>query len=201
MRVEVRGLGEAQEGLRRQRAEVIPAMLRRIRFNVALCVKAHAIENASGPVLKRRSGSLVNFVARQQPEVLDDAVVWGLQNTDLQARIGAFQETGGRVVPKVAKMLRIPLDAAKTPAGVDRYAGIPLRTVPGFWVKQATAGRLLLMRTPDHSPKAAPQAWYLLVHSSEVQPHPWFSRAVEQGQAEVPGLIAAAIRQAEVARG
>lgn len=200
MRVEVRGLREALEGLRRERAEVLPRLANRVRFNVALRVKKHATDNASGAVLRRRTGGLVRFVARQNPEIIDDAVVWGLPATDLQGRIGAFLEVGGTIRPKIAKMLRIPLDAAKTAAGVDRYAGVPLRSVPGFWVKQISGNRALLMRTPDRSPNSVPQAWYLLTYSTEIKAHPWFSRAVQTAQTEVPGLIAAAIREAGAGR-
>jgi hypothetical protein len=201
VRVEVRGLREALDGLKRLRGEGIPRLLNRVRFNVALRVKKHAIDNATGPILKRRSGGLVQFTARQNPELQGTAVVWGLPGPDLQARIGAFLEVGGTIRPKIAKMLRIPLDAAKTPAGVDRYAGVPLRTVPGFWVKKISGGRLLLMRTPDRSPNSVPQAWYLLTLSSTIPSFPWFSRAVASAESEIPGLITAAIQEAEAGRG
>jgi phage gpG-like protein len=39
---------------------------------------------------------------------------------------GAIQEEGGDIVPRRAKMLAVPLDAALTPAGVGRYRS-PLR--------------------------------------------------------------------------
>lgn len=208
MRVEVRGLREALDGLRRLRTEQVPRLLNRVRFNVALRVKKHATDNASGPVLQRRSGGLVRYVARQNPEVEGDAVVWGLPAPDVQARIGAFLETGGTIRPRIARMLRIPLDAARTPAGVDRYAGVPLRTVPGFWLKKIAGNRALLMRTPDRSPNSKmetdfrqPQAWYLLALSSEIKPHPWFSRAVASAEAEIPGLIRAVVAEAEAGRG
>ena len=69
-------------------------------------------------------------------------------------RYAALQEYGGTVVPVNAQYLAIPLAAAKTRAGVSRYASP--RDVPGLFIIKSKAGNLLLVRRKGKKNKLEP---------------------------------------------
>jgi hypothetical protein len=184
-------LDQARAELERMRVKNIPMVLKRSRYQLALNAKRHADINVSGAVLRTRSGSLKKYVAMQPIYQDGELTHWGLPAGEKEARIGAFQETGGTIVPKVAKMLRIPLRAAQTAAGVDRYAGRRLRTAPGFFIYRSGDGRLSLLRRTG----TKVEAWYSLVFSATIRAHPWFGRAVDTAYGGLPAIMDQLMRE------
>jgi len=104
----------------------------------------HQIARLSGPPgLERRTGDLVkSFVTGISGENIHDIEGW----VATRSKYAGIHETGGVVRPKNPNgFLAIPLDAAKTPAGVikNEFAG-PLRNVPGLFCEKSPSGKLLL---------------------------------------------------------
>lgn len=188
-------LDEARAELERLRVKDIPRVLKRARYQLALDAKREADINVSGAVLRARSGSLKKHIARQSIYQEDDLTHWGLPAGEKESRIGAFQEVGGTIVPRVAKMLRIPLRAAQTAAGVDRYAGIRLRSVPGFFIYRSGDGRLSLLRRTDRGKSSKVEAWYRLAFSATIRAHPWFGTAVDKAYGRLPAILDKLMRE------
>lgn len=95
------------------------------------------------------------------------------------------QEYGATIVPKRGKYLRIPLPAAKTQAGLDRYP-TPLRISGAglFRVQQGKAGALYLIHTPSGQP------WYKLVRSVTLRARPYLRPAARVAAERMPRQFA-----------
>jgi len=93
-------------------------------------------------------------------------------------RYARLQEQGGVVVPVHAKMLRIPLPVALTPAGVvrDGLGGGPLRVIAPdrFYCRRSKAGNLLLFERATGIP------WFVLRSSVTIPARPYLRPAVER---------------------
>lgn len=77
-------------------------------------------ERLSGQDLKKRTGTLSRAVFERVEDAGDD--VFGVVGVDLaKAPHGRVQDLGGRIVPKRARNLTIPLDAALTGNGVKKF--------------------------------------------------------------------------------
>jgi len=198
--LQVTGLDEAIKRMEELRVRDIPRVVKQIQWSIALKAKEETLRAASGEVVNVRGGQLRRHINLQQPQWQGDEVSWGLPVSNgeagLLSRIGAFLEKGGEVRPRTAKMLRIPLDAAKTGKGIDRYANVPLRTVPGFFVVKSKAGNLLLMRSEDRNPRNA-VPWYVLKMRVYVKAHPWFSTGVARTNKQVSRIIGAHLARLE----
>lgn len=110
------------------------------------------------------------------------------------SRYARIQEEGGKIVPKHAKALAIPVRGgpAMTPSGVPRYpsgAGISLRsTLPKdhrFWVMKSANGKVWLMGAKQEasgkmsrSKKGRAQAWFQLVKSVMLKPRMKFRESI-----------------------
>lgn len=87
-------------------------------------VGGYIIKNMlSGQRLRRRTGSLARSVIGLTEDYrgLPALRVGTLRGPSTP--YGAIQQRGGVILPKKAKALAIPMDAALTPAGVDRFGG------------------------------------------------------------------------------
>lgn len=106
----------------------------------------------------------------------------------------AAHEFGATITPKRAKFLRIPLPAARTAAGVDRYA-TPLRQTGAgmFHVRRSASGRLLLFNNATGEP------WYLLVRQSKVRARPFLRPSLTEAGEKLPGRIQKRLRDAVMA--
>lgn len=80
----------------------------------------------------------------------------------------AIQERGGVVRPRTARMLAIPLGAAKTKAGVNRQRP---RDYTDLFIIKSKSGKLLLVRKNGDGIEPL----FLLVHQSKIRPH-WYLR-------------------------
>ena len=99
----------------------------------------------------------------------------------------------GQIRAKPGKFLRIPMPAARTAAGVDRYGG-PLRTMaPGlFRVVQIPpkTGKLYLLHIPSG------KLWYRLVRAVTVRARPFPRPGAEVAAAAFPRYLAKNLRRA-----
>jgi hypothetical protein len=191
---------EVQQRLEAVR-QTVPQFLKRIAYTTTRTVKRLAVANASNLILKRRTGALVGWTQQQQPVGGPGFVEWGLPQGDPESRIGLTLDQGKEnITAKVGSYLRIPLSGgpALTSAGVDRYAGTRLRTVPGFFVAKSKAGNLILFRRSLRGGPA--EAWYVLKQSVTIPPHPWFTRAVEEAFSVVPVIIESRLHDLEAAK-
>lgn len=89
------------------------------------------------------------------------------------SRYARMQEYGGTQKPSKAKMLAIPLDAARTAAGIGRFGG-PLRAIlpaafpGGTFVRRSKAGNLILFGKT--SADAEPVALFVLKTQTVIPP-------------------------------
>lgn len=90
-----------------------------------------------------------------------------------------IQELGGTVTPKRGRYLRIPLKAAKTAAGVDRYAGPLRQALPGLFVIRAKSGKLFLVRPKGRGKSRGLEFLYLLVEKSTIPARPYLRPSMD----------------------
>ena len=98
----------------------------------------------------------------------------------------------GQIRAKPGKFLRIPMPAARTAAGVDRYGG-PLRTMaPGLFrvIKAKATGKLYLLHIPSG------KLWYRLVESVTIRPRPFLRPGAEVAAGLFPRYLAKNLNRA-----
>lgn len=78
------------------------------------------VDQLSGQTLHARTGNLKRS-PRQQITAADRTAAVRVDFDPGRAPYGAIHETGGTIRPKRSRFLAIPLDAAKTGAGVSRF--------------------------------------------------------------------------------
>jgi len=162
--------------------------LHRTMVAAALIGEGAAKDRAS-TVLQVRTGHLVRSIAgkvRQGPEGPEAVISAGGRVSGAAPVVYAgTHEYGATITPKRGKYLRIPLAAAKTQAGVDRYP-TPLRVSGAglFYVRKSKAGRLLLI----HKPTGAP--WYMLVPSVTIRARPFLRPGAQVAADRLPAQFA-----------
>ena len=201
------GLDAAIERLQRINRG-IPWFLRYVGRQIVQTCKREAVANASNVVIRRRTGALVGHINKQQPKYEPGAVTWGLPKGDLQSRIGrALNDGQENITSRTGRFLRIPIPGgpADQGAGVDPYAGVPLRGVPGFFVAKSEAGNPIIFRLGGGSPAKGAMfnvvPWYFLKQSITIPPHPWFSNAVTTTKSLVRVIIESRLHALEQAHG
>jgi phage gpG-like protein len=170
IRADVRQLQRAGAVLERNARTLIQRYVPDFRKRLALAQR-QMIENVSGRILKRRSGTLARSIAFTLEET----------STGLKGEVGVTKEgpaqryagihiTGGTITPRRARYLAIPLaPAALTPAGVPRFSSP--RQVSGLFVIRSKAGNLLLVRRH----RRGLQPFFLLVRSVTIPQRDYFS--------------------------
>jgi len=158
----------------------------------ALVGNAAARQNATDRP-HARMGHLRASIAglvREEPGSLDLAIGSGSDPARPGVPYAAMQEFGGVQLPRTAKMLRIPLEAAKTAAGVDRFPR-PLRvSAPDkFFLYRSKAGNLLLRDRLTGIP------WYVLKHSVTIPGTHFLMRAVETTSGYLEGTLSALLER------
>jgi len=153
----------------------------------ALEAEARAKSNATERP-RSRTGALRGSIAgvvREGQGYMDMAVGSGSDPSRPGVPYALMQEEGGVQRPRNAKMLRIPLSAAKTAAGVDRYP-TPLRvSAPDkFFLMRAKDGDLFLVDRVTEVP------WYKLVYSSTIPGSHFLYRAFDATTGELDGRLA-----------
>lgn len=185
-------IDQAREEFKRLRETRVPRASQRVAYQLALTVKREVNVKLNVPK-SWQAQQLRRYAAGQDIYQYKDKTFWGLPTGELQSRIGAFREVGGTIVPKRMKMLRIPLAAAKKPSGQDRYEGEHLRDHPGFFVSRrlGSAGHagLVLLRREQRGKNAVVRAWYALVYSVKIGPHPWLQPSVDAAYAKAGQIV------------
>lgn len=148
--------------------EAFQGMLRDILYGFQA---THAKDRMSGrPGLAARSGALRrSWKVEIRGESLE--TLHGTYATT--SRYARIHEHGGTIRPTSAKMLAVPLSAARTPAGVSRY-GSPLRAIlaanfpGGTFVQRTKSGALILFGKPTKD--SAPVPLFVLKDSVTIPP-------------------------------
>lgn len=176
-------------------SETIGPALQALFLESAMYAEDKAKQNLTGRVLRVRSGhlraSMAGFV-RQESGVIDVGVRAGgrVMTGDAEVKYAAVHEYGEPAVmtPKRSKYLRIPLRAAKTDAGVDRFPTSLRESAAGlFYVRRAKNGKLYLFHKDTNKP------WYQLVRSVKVKRRPFVRPAMDVMIAKFPKQAAKAI--------
>jgi phage gpG-like protein len=169
--------------------EKIGRILRPVAMETALDAQGRAQVAVSGRTLSVRTGRLRQSIAGTSRDGSGGAFqavlkAGGRVSDGSSVRYAGLHEYGGTIRPVRAKMLRIPLPAALTSAGVDRMA-TPLRaTAPGmFHVRRSAAGNLVLI----HNETGVP--WYVLKSQSVIPARPYLRPALKAAGATVPGRV------------
>jgi len=142
----------------------LPGYLQKELTRVGLIAEGKAKLNATTR-LRVRTGHLRQSIQHKvKPDGKSVRLVLraGNRTTVPYARI---QEVGGEVRAKSGGFLRIPLKAAKTGAGVDRFPG-PLRQSGVDFHVRESGGRLFLFR----SDQEGGPPWYRLVKRVRIRP-------------------------------
>lgn len=155
---------------------------------VALTAESKAKENATAR-LRTRTGRLRHSI---RGEVLD-----GDAGPEMVLRAGEktvpyapIQEEGGEVTPTRSRYLRVPLSAALTPAGVDRFPGPLRQSGAGLFHVRKSAGRLFLFRSDQPGPP-----WYKLVDRVEIRGKFYLRDAFQEAAEGLPGLVTTEVRR------
>jgi phage gpG-like protein len=112
----LRGLSIAQRGGQE-------SVLYKAFRNGTLVVERRLKENVSGTILKVRSGRLrasMGSIVLQKGENLEGTIGSGVRQGE-RVKYANIHETGGVITPKNTKFLTIPLKAALTASGVQRF--------------------------------------------------------------------------------
>lgn len=182
--------------LRATTPEKVAAHVKKALIVSALQMEGQAKRNCRR-VLQIRTGRLINSITAGVTPAPGQKAAW-----DVNLRAGgrakgadvpyaAIHEYGGVIRPKNGAYLRIPLGAAVTAAGVDRFA-TPLRATGAglFGVVKSKGGSLLL----QHRPSGAP--WYLLVPEVRMPARPFMRPAFNEVVPQIAGRVETALRQA-----
>ena len=142
------------------------------------------VTGAGAPTIGVRSGATRRSVTARTFKV--NNVYIGVVGSP--AKYLKIIEEGGTIVG--SPMLRIPLAAAQTGAGVDRNMGRSVRGVSGFFVwpsrkqREGTLGRI----KGTYLAKSAGgrlELWYLLKASVTIKPHRVFEAAAKRANREI----------------
>ena len=146
MTIDLRELVALAEGLLRAPAAVAKTT-DRLLTKWATIGEGIAKRKVSGDVLKHRTGRLTQSISfRVEADGLDRVLRLGvLGGPALVLVYAAAHEYGAAITPKRAKVLTIPLDAAKTPSGVPRFTAPEAKDQfeATFW-RRSKAGNLIL---------------------------------------------------------
>jgi len=182
--------------LRATTPEKVAAHVKKALVASALEMEGQAKRNCRR-VLQMRTGRLVGSITSGVAPAPGGKAAW-----DINLRAGgrakgadvpyaAIHEYGGTIRPKNGAYLRIPLGAALTTAGVDRFA-TPLRSTGAglFGVVKTERGSLLL----QHRPSGVP--WYVLVPQVRMPARPFMRPAFDEVVPKIAGRVETALRQA-----
>jgi len=193
-------IAQAIRLLQAMRADV-PKGIHLIARRIALDVIRETTKNVSNDLLMVRTGTLRRYItATLAAQLTDDAtgVRTGLPRGDALAKIARVQDEGATIRPTTHKYLRIPLQGAKTAAGVDRYAGVHLcmqKVEPPIFAIRSKLGNLLLARRIGTGKDAQIQPLYVLKSQVTLKPRYWWTGAVRTVEMRVPKHIDVVMRK------
>lgn len=184
--IDLRGQDRFRRALQRMRKPGSgPALARGLRRG-ALVVEAKAKELVSGDVLEVRSGRGRSSITTDASK-LPDAVTIGSPLPYMAAH-----ETGATIRPKRARVLTIPLAAARTPRGVARFSAREAATKyrSTFW-QETPSGSLILFG----STSTAIVPLFVGKRKVKLPARPWLRPAFERSLPEVAEQLARALEE------
>jgi len=171
----------------RKVADQLDDVLRPVLVKGALQMERTAKENVSGRVLKVRTGRLRASI-QAKAEGLRITLQAGGSGGTGEVKYARIHEEGGVIVPKNGRYLAIPLPAARTAAGVSRFASP--RDVPGLTFVQSLRGQPMLVATTRTKTGRAGKAYgvpmFLLRTSVTIPQRPYLKPAFD---GETPGIV------------
>jgi hypothetical protein len=193
-------IAQAVRLLQTMRANV-PKGIRLIARRIALDVIRESTKNVSNDLLMVRTGTLRRYITATLTSQLsedDTGVRTGLPKGDTEAKIARVHDEGATIRPTMHQFLRVPLQAATTSAGVDRYAGLHLcmhKVDPPIFAFRSKAGKLLLGRRIGEGKAAHLEVLYALVPQVTLKARHWWTGAVKAVQMRVPNHIETVMRK------
>lgn len=146
-----------------RRTRVLPVMQTVMRDTALATIADIKIRMRGGQGTNRvRSGRLRNSLG-QITSISSQTIKTLLGSTGVI--YAKTQEFGGTITPKKAQYLAIPLNAAKTKAGVSRYSSP--RDIPGLFFMKSKAGKPLLVKRVG---KGKIQPMFVLLKSVTLKP-------------------------------
>jgi len=177
----------------------VVGILRPVGLETALDAQSRATLRASGRVLASRTGrlrqSIVGSSKGRSGAVVDVSLRAGGRVGNRSVPYAAAHEFGSTIRPKRARMLRIPLPAALTSAGVDRFPSPLRQTGAGlFYLRRSRRGNLILFNRVTSEP------WYVLRDKVEIPARPFLRPSLLEAGRAVPKRIAKRLSAALTAR-
>jgi hypothetical protein len=167
----------------------VVGILRPVGIETALESQSRAQARVSGSVLAVRTGrlrqSIRGSVNSPGGGVIDVSLRAGGRVGNKSVPYAAAHEFGATIRPRRARMLRIPLPAALTGAGVDRFA-TPLRQTGAglFYLRRSRRGSLILFHRVTGEP------WYVLKDKTRIPERPYLRPSLLEAGRDVPARIA-----------
>ena len=147
---------------------------------------------APAPELGVRSGGTrARLTPGGQVYQRGDAYVAPVGSPDRHVR---FMEEGGTISGH--PYLRVPLAPAQRGSGQDRYGGVSLRHVEGFFPVRSHGGKLFLATERGGKRSRRVEFWYLLVRSTRHEPRRTFKTARDLVEPLVLSLVRAPVELA-----
>jgi phage gpG-like protein len=159
------------------------------RFSYALREAARKKYDDSG--LHVRSGALKGSIATLPVKETKHQIVGGIV-AGQKLKYAKAQEFGATIVPKKAQMLAIPLDAAKTAAGVARFA--PRDAPAAGYTSTFIRNGVLFGKTGD---QVVPL--FRLVHSVKIPARPFMRPALRELRPQIEAGLREAVASAAAA--
>ena len=164
----------------------LPRRLRALMAALAPQVAGFAKANASRKFTSRTGNLIGSIAASSLAETEGIGILLragGRTASGERVPYAGIHEFGGTV--KGRPYLRIPLDAAKTAAGVDRFASPLRQTGAGLFRLQEIKGTLFLFRTDEEDGPP----WYVLKRSAKIPKRPYLRPALTKAQGKMPAEL------------
>lgn len=163
------------------------------------------VSNVSGVILKRRTGNLARSMGwrldKDKNGVPEATVGSGASLKTARMSYANIHETGGTIRPINAKMLTIPLKAAKTAAGVPRFTAREVQSgAAGYdssFIGRSKSGNLILFGSIKGMAKIKVVPLFLLKDKVDIPARRYMSVTVEQTRKQVVDDIVDKIKEAK----
>ncbi len=174
--------------------KALRGLVRKTLRAAALTAEGKAKQRVTGGnPLHTRSGRLrasIRSGLRKDGGTMEAFVAAGGQHGSGRVAYARIHELGGIIRPKAGKYLAIPLDPAKTPAGVAKG---PPRAFVDLVFAQTRGGQPLLVH------KETGAAWFLLRRQVKIPRRPFLGPSVREATDQLPSALSRLLERALVA--
>ena len=180
------------KALRPTQSAPMQTALRRIGMRV----QSRVVKNLSGPLLKKRTGSLARAVFyRVEQDPGEARVRIGVDKT--KAPYARIQNDGGTIVPRQASRLAIPVGQALTGNGVARMSARDFMNNPqalGFDHAFVNKSRTAILGVRAGGKVAQIEAVFILKTSVRLTGVHYLERSLEQERSAIANELGVAVR-------